>query len=118
MSSVPVRNESVHAYPAEDGKSLAVEVKLRYPVWRMPLGRLLKLRERKAFLLDAIGRQVYESIDGKKTFEVLVDEFAERHKLTFFESRGLLMQYVRVLMKNGLVGISVSGRDSKRQTME
>jgi hypothetical protein len=71
------------------------------------------LRDYKRFHLDAIGREVYESIDGKKSFEELIDLFSESHKLTFFESRALLMQYVEILMKRGLVVIGIRQDDEQ-----
>ena len=38
-----------------------------------------------------------------KTFEQLIDEFAAREKLTFFESRALLGQYFQTLVRRGVV---------------
>jgi hypothetical protein len=113
LSSVPIRNEKVRAHPGDDGRSLVVEVQLQYPVLLKPLRRLLNLRDYKRFHLDAIGREVYESIDGKKSFEELIDLFSESHKLTFFESRALLMQYVEILMKRGLVVIGIRQDDEQ-----
>ena len=64
---------------------------------------LFGLSSRKKFVLDRIGAAFYESIDGKKNLETLADEFAAREKLTFFESRALVGQYLQTLTKKGLV---------------
>jgi len=107
LSSVPMRNEKVKVCPSADGKSLELEIGLRHEGFMLLMHRLFKLRDRKQYSLDAVGRQVYESIDGQKSFEQLIDEFAERHKLTFFESRALLTQYIKTLMTRGLVVVAV-----------
>lgn len=110
LSSVPVRNESVSIAKDEDG-DLVVEVKLLYTGLLRVASILLKMRKTKRFVLEGLGLQIYESIDGEKSFEDLIDGFAAEHKLTFFEARALLMQYMQILMKNGLVAIGVRRRD-------
>jgi len=107
LSSIPVRNEKVKVHRGDDGNSIEIEVELRYRQWMLPLTKLLNMRHKKRFLLDGVGQEVYESIDGKKSFEKLIDDFAERHKLTFFESRALLMHYIQILTKRGLIVIGV-----------
>lgn len=107
LSSIPVRNQKVRFFTGDDGESLVVEVALKYPKWMLPLYHFLKMKDFKSYRIEGIGLQVYESIDGKKSFEELIDKFAEHHKLTFFESRALLMQYMGMLMKKGLVVVGM-----------
>ena len=107
LSSVPVRNTGVEVSKSEDGKALVIRVRLTYPLWLRGLKPVLKLRDHRRFELDSLGSRIYESIDGKRTFEELIDAFAEEHKLTFFEARALLAQYIRMLMRKGLVVIAV-----------
>jgi len=64
---------------------------------------LLGLSPRKKYILDRIGAAFYRAVDGKKDLESLADEFAAREKLTFFESRALVGQYLQTLTKKGLV---------------
>lgn len=110
LSTIPLRNEGVKLSVDPDGTSLAVQIELRYrgvlALWK----RVFKLRPNRTYLLDGIGRSVFESIDGKKNFEQLVDEFAAKHQLTFFEARALLMQYIKLLMNRGLIVIGVPER--------
>ena len=84
LKAVPVRNEHVRAAPLpEDPTRLEVEVELLYRT------------------------RVYGMIDGRKTFGELVDEFAAAEKLTFFESRALLGQFLQHLSRRGLVVATV-----------
>ena len=113
LSTVPVRNQRVVALSCPPATTPVLEVALQYPVWMIPLRMLLKMPARKRFQLDPIGQQVYDSIDGQKTFENLIDAFAAEHQLTFFESRGLLMAHIQNLMKSNLVAIGI-----KRQPLQ
>ena len=105
LKAVPVRNAHVKATPLpEDPQRLEVEVELLYrtPVQRF-LRRVLKAAPTKRYKLDRLGTRVYEMIDGRKTYGELVDEFAAAEKLTFFEARALLGQFLQHLSRRGLV---------------
>lgn len=105
LKAVPVRNAHVKAMPLpEDPQRLEVEVELLYrtPVQRF-LRRVLKAAPTKRYKLDRLGTRVYEMIDGRKTYGELVDEFAAAEKLTFFEARALLGQFLQHLSRRGLV---------------
>ena len=109
LKAVPVRNAHVKATPLpEDPERLDVEVELLYrtPVQRF-LRRLLKAAPSKHYRLDRLGTRVYRMIDGRKTYGELVDEFAAAEKLTFFESRALLGQFLQHLSRRGLVVATV-----------
>lgn len=105
LRAVPVRNTHVRTRPLpEDPERLEVEVELLYrsPVQRL-LRRLLRASPTKRYKLDRLGTRVYNMIDGRKTYGELVDEFAAAEKLTFFESRALLGQFLQHLSRRGLV---------------
>jgi len=109
LQAVPVRNAHVRATPLpEDPLRLEVEVELLYrtPVQRF-LRRLLRASPTKRYKLDRLGTRVYGMIDGRKTYGELVDEFAAAEKLTFFESRALLGQFLQHLARRGLVVATV-----------
>lgn len=116
LASVPFRNPRLTCVPGEDGDSLILEMELRYKGVSRWMGLFLPLRRRRRFRLDGLGRCVYESIDGRKTFEQLIDEFAGEHRLTFFESRALLMEYMRLLARRGLIafGLKTLKKDNHR----
>lgn len=106
LDSVPLRNRRARVEREADG-TLAVTVDLSYPAWMKPFRAWLHLRPTARYRLDRIGTEVYDSIDGVATFEALVDQFAARHQLTFFESRALMMNYFQLLMKRGMIVIGV-----------
>jgi hypothetical protein len=107
MHAVPVRNQ--HVRVLEDAPDrLCLETDLRYSGWRGLLARGLKPSRTRRYELSGLGREVYDSVDGTRTFEQLTDLFAARHRLTFFEARGLLMQFLQTLMARGLVVMVVA----------
>ena len=104
LRAVPVRNAHVFVSAGPNPGELELEVELVYKNAAMRFFRdLFGLSSRKKFVLDRIGAAFYESIDGKKNLETLADEFAAREKLTFFEARALVGQYLQTLTKRGLV---------------
>lgn len=99
----PVHNAHVRKVASERPGELALEIDLTYGPVLTVLRWIFRARKTKVVILDGVGREVYDDIDGNRTFEELIDRFSERHALTFFESRALLAQYYRTLAKNGLI---------------
>ncbi len=110
LAAIPVRNVHVRTAPGSAPGEIVIELTLRYTGWRGLLARWLKPRATRRYLLDGFGREVYEAIDGVRSFEQLADAFAARHKLTFLEARGLLAQYHRTLVARGLVAVAIPAR--------
>ena len=109
LSAIPMRNARVKTIPGEPGKTPLLEVELKYSGLLLPLSHLLRMRHSRRIQLDPVGWSMYERIDGLKTFEQLIDDFAEEHNLAFLESRALLMAHIRNLMKAGLVVVGIKG---------
>ncbi|MEI6788754.1 MAG: hypothetical protein WCL49_09780 [bacterium] len=106
LASIPIHNARIRETPDTDG-TLVVEVDLTYKGLLRFMYRGLKLRTTRRYRLDGLGLEVYRMIDGIKSFEVLIDEFANKNRLTFFEGRAFLMQYLQMLMQKGLVAIGI-----------
>lgn len=113
LDAVPVRNAHVRTAPGAAPGEIRVELTLRYTGWCGLLARALKPRTARRYVLDGIGREVYEAIDGVRTFEQLADAFAARHQLTFLEASGLLAQYYRTLIARGLVAVALPAARSR-----
>jgi len=108
LKVVPIHNTSVRVISGENPNELEIEVELTYEsAFKQIFKKALKPRQKRRFILDGIGKRVYTSIDGKKTFEQIIDEFATSEKLTFFESRALLGQYLQTLTRRGLIAASL-----------
>ncbi len=103
LRAVPVRNADIRATQGPAPGELTVVVRLRYGPFLGLLRRLLRARTSKTYVLDSVGREVFEDIDGTRDFETLIDRFAARHRLAFLEARALLAQYLQILARRGIV---------------
>lgn len=106
LHTVPVRNTKLKTHVSERNPDvLVLEVELLYRGVPALLASLVKARRRKRYELTGLSRELFESLDGKRSVGDLIDGFSKKEKLTFFESRGLMMQYLRDLMQRGLIVI-------------
>ena len=104
LNVVPVHNVGATVFKGKDPDEIEVEVTLAYEGFMLKgLHKVLKMHNKKRYILDGIGKIIYESVDGEKTFEQIIDDFASREKLTFFESRALLGQYFQTLTRRGVI---------------
>lgn len=115
LKSVPVRNENVRLSPSDmDPEVLIAEVTLKYSGLLALARALFKARNVKRIALTGLTRELYGKLDGKRTVEDLIDHLIEAEKLTFFEARALVTQYLKDLMQRGLVAI-VSGHATRKR---
>ena len=104
LNIIPAHNAGAVVYKSKNPDEIEVEVTLAYEGFMMKsLYKMLKMHNKKRYILDGVGKKIYESVDGKKTFEQIIDEFAAREKLTFLESRALLGQYFQTLTRRGVI---------------
>ena len=94
----PVRQEE------REGK-LCVTVRFRRPAWQRALGAEA-LCER-TFGLDAFGRAVYESCDGRRTVAEIVRHFAAAQRLSLPEAELAVTRFLRTLIAKGLVAMAM-----------
>ena len=109
LKSVPIRNAKVRAVSAK-ADSAVFEVDLKYNRLLYPFAMLLGMRKSRKYELYGLSLELYRTLDGTRSTENLIDELAERFKLTFFESRALVTSYLSMLMRRGL--IVIVGRNS------
>jgi len=107
LSAIPVRNAAAEA--AEDGPNgLRVSVRIQPAGWWVrSLSWLLRRPPRRTVILDRLGSEVWELCDGARTVEQVVDEFAQRHALSFHEARVAVTEYLRELIQRGILAIGL-----------
>lgn len=104
LHSIPVRNHNINITRSEkDPDILIVQVALRYNGLLKLAKRVFKLRDIRRFELGGLSRVLYEKLDGKIHVEDLILWLQKEEKLTFFEARALMVQYLSDLMRRGLV---------------
>ena len=104
LAAVPHRNAAVQTEPS--GAALLVSVPLKRPRWLVPpLSWVIPFRGTRRIELDAAGRAVFELCDGRRTVEEIVESFAKTHTLSFRESQLAVTQFLRELLRRGIIAI-------------
>ena len=104
LASVPHKNEAAEIRPAGDG--VIVSVPIRRPNWLVPpISWILPWGDRRRVQLDAPGSAVLALCDGRRNVEQIIETFAENHKLSFRESQLAVTQFLRELLRRGVVAI-------------
>lgn len=105
LNAIPVKNTKVRVEEEQaDVMVLSIEKKYRNIMWLM--AKMFNLRSRHAYKIEGIGKDLYELLDGETNIGDLVGILRERYELSFFESRGLVMEYLRMLTGKGLIVIA------------
>jgi hypothetical protein len=108
LQAVPIRNAAVRIRPAPVEDAAIAEAPLKRSGLSAWFARRMGWSDsHRRYEIDAAGLELWNAIDGARTIESLLDEFRERHKLTFFEARGLVLQYLHLLMARGLIVVAV-----------
>jgi hypothetical protein len=102
LDLVPAVNEAVRV--ERHGRTIIVFVPIARRFWmRAPFTWLLPLRSEKGVALDALGGEVFEACDGRRTVEEIVEAFAEKHRLRFHEARASVLAFLRSLSERNLL---------------
>lgn len=102
MRSIPLKTKGVTAKKTGlGGLDLAIPLVHRGIASR--LRPILKLSDVKRIELDALGAHLYDLCDGTRSVEQIVELYQREWKLTFFESRALILSYLRLLSRRNLI---------------
>lgn len=109
LSAKPVRAVAAELQSAEGGGG-RLQVELKRSGWsgwlfRMPAGAT------KTFELDEIGVMVWESCDGKTSVQQIIRKLAKRYNLNLREAEVSTVQFLQMLARKGLIGMSINRKD-------
>lgn len=108
LQSVPVP-----VVPLVNGR---LSVPLRQPKWVRWVRPVFPISKEKQVELDKLGAEIFALCDGHRTVEEIIDRHKDRWHLSFFESRAMILQFLRDLMKRDLIVMKVtSGAAAGRQ---
>jgi hypothetical protein len=111
LRSIPLLNQSMKLDRRQDGTTL-VSVPVRRPSWMAPpLSWILPFSSQKRVELDSLGAEVLDACDGR-TVERIIEEFADRHRLSFREAQLAVTMFLKKLAERGLVVYGVNKDDS------
>jgi len=103
MQAVPMRNQRITV--TEDGEGISLTQTLHYGWWLRPVRRMLKLPQSRVYRLEGTAVAVWRMLDDTASIGAIVEAFATQHRLTYHESRAMLMSYLRILVNRGVIAI-------------
>jgi hypothetical protein len=104
LRMVPVPNAAAARTPLPDG-GLRLAVPLNRPRWVTLLAWWLPVSKERRVELDRAGAEALALLDGKRALGEIVEAHRERWKLSFFEARGMVLDFLRPLVRAGLVAL-------------
>lgn len=85
---------------------MLVSVPMKRPKYMIPpISWLLPYSTHRRVELDALGAEVLDLCDGKRTVETVIEAFADRHRLSFREGQLAVSEFLRQLTQRGLTAI-------------
>jgi len=106
LAAIAVRNPLARAKPLKNG-----QLELELPLEKTRLGKWFSFGSDKPLIrryqLDALGRDVWEMIDGKRPVRALIEQFAAKHRLNLREAEVSMMAYLRTLASRGIIALAV-----------
>lgn len=109
LKVIPLKNKKINIVRKTENK-IVFSVKLKYPKLVVPFKNILKLSEEKKYEIKGIGFVIYEKIDGRRNLKDLVEYLQNTYKLSFFEARSLLIQYLKLLSQKSIIAVGLKKR--------
>ena len=108
LEYVPAKSSQISEVRLETG-----EVLIEYPLAVRPLiaavakrlGGLQGTRQTKKLQLDAMGTFVWDLMDGQRSVRMIVQIFAESHRIGNKEAEVSVTSFIRQLGQRGLLGL-------------
>jgi hypothetical protein len=106
LAAIVVRNELVQESVVDGGLRLCA------PVERTGLARVFGSGAvEKRFELDALGTWVWQHLDGTRTVESLIEDFAAGQRVNLREAEVAVTAFLKMLVKRGLVALVAPAGD-------
>lgn len=98
----PIRNVRVVREPGPEPGQAVLRVELKYGRLRW-IAKWFKTRSTRSYIVDGVALALYDRMDGQATLGDLMAWMMREYALTFFEARGLLINFVHPLIERGLI---------------
>ncbi len=106
LAGCPVRSPTIAREEIGNG-GLKVTVRVGRPGWQRWFGAASYAE--RSFEMDSLGREVYESCDGKRDVASLTRSFSQRHRIGLSEAELAVTAFLRTLMMKSLVAMAMAG---------
>jgi hypothetical protein len=104
LSAVPMQLPVVSRTEVGGGE-LKVRVRVQSARWQQWLGAGRQME--REFILDRLGREVYDASDGQADVQTIAAAFAAAHQVSQAEGELSVSAYLKTLTAKGLVAIAL-----------
>lgn len=96
----------------DDKGDLHITMEYTRPKWQQRLGGGETCE--RTFVLDRLGREVYDWCGDERNVKQIVAEFVKEHKVSDAEAEYSVTTYLKTLLKKGLVAMVVDEKEVKK----
>lgn len=108
LSSHLYQNLKVTAEWTENGEHLRLSIPTKRPSYLVPpLSWVVRPPKARTIIIDRFAADLWVWCDGKKNVEQVIELFAQKHNLTFHESRVSVTAYLKELLKRGALAVAI-----------
>ena len=104
LEACPQRLPVLRVAEAAPGE-LQITLQFQRPRWQVLLGAETVCE--RTFVLDTLGREVYDVCNGDAPVSEIVRGFAARHRVSLAEAELSVTQYLRMLIARGVVAMRI-----------
>lgn len=113
LEGVPMLNRNVRRGETSGRLRLTVP---RNRTWlTRVLGLVFHIPREQVMELDAIGEEVLRLCDGRRTVKDIGRRLAQSRQLHEREAEAALLQYLRALVRRGVIGIAIPQRRKRKK---
>lgn len=103
-----IRINDAAVLDTEGADYIQLKIKLRHGFFAKIINMIWKMRDYKKHLLTGFNCELYRLIKAEPIrMRDLIQWFIDREKLSFFEARTLMMQYVGNMMQRALIAVEL-----------
>jgi hypothetical protein len=106
LATVPVLNARAGVTRLSDGR-VRLDVPPNERPWVRAARLILPLRRGRRVELDALSSSVLDLCDGKRSVGEIIAAHQRRWRLSFYEARGMILEFLRRLTARGIVALVV-----------
>ena len=111
-----IRINDAAVLDTEGADYIQLKIKLRHGFFAKIINMIWKMRDYKKHLLTGFNCELYRLIKAEPIrMRDLIQWFIDREKLSFFEARSLMMQYVGNMMQRALIAVELPPEEAENE---
>lgn len=102
MRSIPALNAAVKVQELNGGRKLLI-APLDHRGWTLIVKRIFPVRSVRKIEIDRLSAELLKQCDGNTTVGEIIERHQARWKLSFFEARGMVLEFLKQMVRNRIL---------------